>query len=84
VQDAGLDYNLKYTSFFCDWNTNLGYFQVRSLCIPSNSIKIKSDLYITLVRVPQGQILQKLLIYVYSYSLLLNSSPFFRRFATQT
>lgn len=34
VQDTDLDYNSKYTSFFCEWNTNLGYFQGEIIVYP--------------------------------------------------
>lgn len=58
-------------------------FKVTSLCIFSNSMKIKI-LFIHHIMLAQSQTLQKPFIFVYSSSLLLSSGPFFRSFATQT
>lgn len=69
--------------FFCEWNTDLGYFQGESIMYLQQFNKGKIR-FIHHIRLAQSQILQKTLISVYNHTLLLSSGPFFRGFATQT
>lgn len=68
--------------FFCEWNTNLGYFQ-GEIIMDLQQLNKDKIWFIHHIRLAQSEVLQKPLISVYNHSLLLSSGPFFRSFATQ-